>query len=59
VLTIEPLALRHHLFDLVLKQKKQGFYVHSEDIVKIFLGLLCEQPVFTGDASIVKGIIEP
>jgi hypothetical protein len=46
--------LRNHLFDLILKQKKQGFYIHSEDAVKSFLGLICEQPVFTGDPGIVK-----
>jgi hypothetical protein len=51
--------LRHHLLDLVLKQKKQGFYVHCEDAVKTFLGLICEQPVFTGDPGIVKCVVEP
>jgi hypothetical protein len=51
--------LRHHLSDLVLKQKKWGFYVHSEDAVKGFLGLICEQPVFTGDPGIVKCVVEP
>jgi hypothetical protein len=44
---------------LVLKQKKQGFYVHSEDAVKSFLGLICEQPVFPGDPGIVKCVVEP
>jgi hypothetical protein len=51
--------LRHHLFDLILKQKKQGFYVHSEDAVKRSLGLICEQPAFTGDPGIVKCVVEP
>ena len=51
--------MRHHLFDLILKQKKQGSYVHSEDVVKVLLGLLREKPVFTGNPSIVKGIVEP
>src|ERR1700682_1858949 len=53
------MSLRHHLFDLVLEEKKQGFYVHSEDVVKSFLGLICEQPVFTGDPGIVKCVVEP
>ena len=57
--TEPPLSLCHHLPDLVLEQKKQGFYVHSEDAVKGFLSLMCEQPVFTGDPSIVKCVIEP
>jgi hypothetical protein len=51
--------LRNHLFDLILKQKKQGFYIHSEDAVKSFLRLICEQTVFTGDPGIVKCIVEP
>jgi hypothetical protein len=51
--------LCHHLPDLVLVQKKQGFYVHSEDAVKSFLSLICEQPVFTGDPTIVKCVVEP
>src|ERR1700722_2191029 len=53
------MPLRHHLSDLILKQKKQGFYVHSEDVVKSFLGLICEQPVFAGDPGIVKCVVEP
>jgi hypothetical protein len=51
--------LRHHLLDLILKQKKQGLYVHSEDAVESSFGLVCEQPVFTGDPGIVKCIVEP
>jgi hypothetical protein len=50
--------LRHHLFDLILKQKEQGFYVHSENAVEISLSLLYEQPVFTGDPSIVECKVE-
>jgi hypothetical protein len=53
------MPLRHHLFDLTLKQEKHGSYVHSEDAIKTSLGLICEQPVFTGDPSIVKCVIEP
>jgi len=53
------MPLRHHLFDLILEQEKQGFYVHSEDAVKGFLGLICERPVFTGDPGIVKCVVEP
>src|SRR5690349_10041441 len=53
------MPLRHHLFDLILKQKKQGLYVHSEDVGKGFLGLLCEQPVFARDPGIVKCVVEP
>jgi hypothetical protein len=50
--------LRHHLFDLNLKQKEQGFYVQSEDTVKSFLGLICAQPVFTADPGIVKCVVD-
>src|ERR1700757_4667367 len=53
------MPLRHHLFDLILKQKKQGLYVHSEDGVKGFLGLIGEQPVFARDPGIVKCVVEP
>ena len=53
------MPLRHQLFDLILKQKKEGLYVHSEDAVKSSLGLICEQPVFTRDPGIVKCIVEP
>src|SRR6267378_3452137 len=53
------MPLRHHLFDLILEEKKHGLYVHSENAVKTFLGLLCEQPVLTGDPGIVKCVVEP
>jgi hypothetical protein len=53
------MPLRHHLLDLILKQQKQGFYIHGEDAVKNFLGLLCEQPVFTGNSGIVECVVEP
>jgi hypothetical protein len=51
--------LRHHQFHLILKQKKQGLYIHREDAVKRVLGLIGEQPVFTGDPGVVKCIVEP
>ena len=51
--------MRHHLFDLILKQKKQGFYIHSEDSIKTLFRLICEQPVIAGYPSIVKCVIKP
>jgi hypothetical protein len=47
------------LFDLILEQKKQGFYVHSEDAVKSLLGLICQQSVFTGAPGIVECVVKP
>ena len=51
--------LRHHLFDLILKQQKQGLYIHSKDPIKICLRLIGEQPIITGDSSIIECVIEP
>jgi hypothetical protein len=58
-LTIEPIPLRHHMFNLILKQQKHGFYIYGEDAVKGSLGLICKQPVFAGAPGIVKCGVEP
>src|SRR5260370_7462947 len=43
----------------MLQEEKHGFYIYGEDAVKGSLGLICEQPVFTGDPGVVKCVVEP
>jgi hypothetical protein len=53
------LPLCRHLFDLILKKKNQGSYIHSEDAIKAFLSLVCEEAILTGNPGIVECVVEP
>jgi hypothetical protein len=58
-LTIAPLSLHDHLFQLILKQHEQRLHVYREDTVEVFLRLIHERPVVAGYSRIVECIVEP
>jgi hypothetical protein len=47
------------LFQLILKQQEQSFYVYRENVVEVFLSLIHKRPVVAGDSGIVECAIEP